>query len=399
MSAAPRPGALAGVRVIDLTINVLGPMATQILGDAGADVIKVEAPGGDPMREMGPTRTPGMAVMYLNFNRNKRSVVLDLKQPEGRKAIAALVAGADVFVHNMRLGAAERLGLDPATLRAINPRLIHAAATGFPASSRHRDRPAFDDVIQGMSGIAALNRDTSGAPRYTPIALADKFCGHALASAIGMALFHRERTGEGQEIHLPMLETMLAFNLPEHLWGGTLCEPALGLGYGRMLSPYRRPYATSDGHICVMAVTDDQWRRLFGALGRPEMMQDPRFARLAERVMHIGEAYAVLLEVFPTRSTAEWLAALDRADVPCGPASTIADLLEDSYLAETGFFQEVSHPTEGPLRMLSPPVAFSASPASIRRLPPKLGEHTETVLREVGLDSPAPINPPSSGRR
>ena len=393
MPAAPRPGALAGVRVIDVTINVLGPLATQILGDAGADVIKVEGPGGDPMREMGPTRTAGMAVMFLNFNRNKRSVGLDLKQPAGRRALAALVAGADVVVHSMRPGAAARLGLDPASLRAMHPRLIHAAASGFRQSSRHRDRPAFDDVIQGMSGIAMLNRDATGAPRYAPVALADKFCGHALASAIVMALFHRERTGEGQEIHVPMLETMLAFNLPEHLWGATLCEPGLGLGYGRMLSPHRRPYPTSDGHICVMAVTDEQWHRLFGALGRPELMRDPRFARLADRVMNIGEAYAVLLEVLPTRSTAEWLAVLDRADVPCGPANTIADLLDDPDLAEGGFFQEFLHPTEGRLRTMSPPVAFSASPAAIRRLPPKLGEHTEEVLRELGVEPPPPVKP------
>ena len=387
MASAPRPGPLAGVRVIDLTINVLGPLATQILGDAGADVIKVESTAGDPTREMGITRTPGMAVMYLNLNRNKRSVVLDLKHPSGQASMATLVATADVVVHNMRLGAAERLGLDPASLRRTNPRLIHAAATGFRQASSRRDRPAFDDVIQGMSSIATLNRDASGAPRYTPIALADKFCGHALASAITMALYHRERTGEGQEIHLPMLETLLAFNLPEHLGGATLCEPAFGLGYSRMLSPHRRPYATRDGYICVMAVTDDQWHRLFGALGRPEMMRDARFARLAERVANIGEAYAVLTETFPTRDTREWLDILERADVPCGPANTIADLLDDPYLAETGFFQEVAHPTEGRLTMMAPPVEFSASPATIRLLPPKLGEHTESVLRELGLQA------------
>jgi crotonobetainyl-CoA:carnitine CoA-transferase CaiB-like acyl-CoA transferase len=385
-------GALGGIRVIDLTINVLGPLATQILGDAGADVIKVEAPGGDPTRNMGPTRTPGMAVMFLNLNRNKRSIVLDLKQQEDRRLLGTLVSRADVFVHNMRIGAATRLGLDPETLRADHPRLIHAAATGFRPSSAHCDKPAFDDVIQGMSGVAVLNSDRTGAPRYTPVALADKFCGHTLASAIVTALFHRERTGEGQEIHVPMMETMLAFNLPEHLWGATLCEPELGLGYSRMLSPHRRPYPTADGHICVMAVTDEQWRRLFRALGRPELMRDPRFARLADRVRNIGAAYEVLLEVFPTRDSAHWLDTLDRADVPCGPVNSIADLLEDPYLAEGGFFHEAEHPTEGRLKMLSPPVAFSASPAAIRQLPPKLGEHTEEVLREAGIPhEPTPV--------
>jgi len=244
-------GPLEGIRAVDLTSAVLGPVATQILGDMGADVIKVEPPQGDPIRPLGPSRHPGMGAYFLNINRNKRSVALDLKRPTARDALLKLVETADVFIHNMRLGAAERLGVDYNTLAARNPRLVYAAATGFRKEGVHRDRPSFDDVIQGESGLAALNGGVGGEPRYVPMAVCDKICGYVLASAIGMALFHRERTGEGQEIHVPMLETMVAFNLVDHLWHGVLAEPEKGLGYPRMLTPHRRPFPTKDGHICI----------------------------------------------------------------------------------------------------------------------------------------------------
>src|SRR5271166_5959193 len=221
-------GPLAGVRVVDLTSAVSGPVATQILGDMGADVIKVEPPQGDPIRPLGPSRHPRMGAYFLNINRNKKSVVLDLKQPAPCEALLKLVETADVFVHNMRLGAAERLGVDYPTLAGRNPRIVYAAATGFQKDGAHRDRPSFDDVIQGESGLAALNGGV-GAPRYVPMAVCDKICGYVLASAVSMALFHRERTGEGQEVHVPMLETMVAFNLVDHLWHGVLAEPEKGL--------------------------------------------------------------------------------------------------------------------------------------------------------------------------
>lgn len=379
-------GPLAGVRVIDVTTAVLGPLATQILGDMGADVVKVESPQGDTMRQIGPTRGRDMAVMFLNINRNKRSVVLDLKRQEARAALLRLIEGADVLVHNMRLGAAARLGLSYAALAPRNPRLIHASATGFRKDGRLRDRPAFDDVIQGMSGLAAINamRD-GGEPSYVPSAIADKFCGHVLASAVAMALYRRERTGKGQEVHVPMLETMISFNLAEHLWGGVLDDPALGLGYGRMFTPYRRPFPTSDGHLCLMANSDDQWQRLLAALERPDLAADPRFARLAQRADNIGALYAVVEAVMRTRSTAEWQARLDAADVPNGPVLSLAGLLEDEYLGETGFFQRVEHPSEGRMLVTAVPVEFSEAPGAVRRLPPRLGEHTAEVLREAGL--------------
>ncbi len=380
-------GPLAGVRVIDLTINVLGPMATQVLGDAGADVIKIEAPGGDPMRKIGPSRTADMGAYYLNANRNKRSVVLDLKREAGREALRRLVATADVFVHNMRIAAMERLGFGYDAVARVNPRIIYASATGFRRSSSHRDRGAFDDVIQGMSGLAGLNRGTDGAPRFIPMVIADKLTGQALASAVGMALYARTVTGKGQQVHVPMVETMVAFTMIEHLWGATLREPALGIGYPRMLSPHRRPYATKDGHICLLAVTDDQWRRLFAAVGRPELIEDERFATLSARTRHVDAVLTVLGEALPRRTTAEWSRILDAADIPNGAANTLEGLLSDPYLEETGFFQPVEHPTEGKMTMMAIPVEFDGTPATIRSLPPKLGEHTEALLSEVGLSA------------
>lgn len=380
-------GPLSGVRVIDLTINVLGPLATQVLGDAGADVIKIEAPGGDPVRKIGPSRTADMGVYYLNLNRNKRSVVLNLKREAGREALRRLVATADVFLHNMRTAAMERLGFGYEAVARINQRIIYASATGFRRNSSHRDRGAFDDVIQGVTGLAGLNRDADDAPRFIPMVIADKLTGQTLASAVGMALYARAVTGKGQQVHVPMVETMVAFTMVEHLWGATLREPALGIGYPRMLSPHRRPYPTKDGHICLLAVADDQWRRLFAAIGRPELIEDERFATLNARTRHVDAVLAVLGEALSRHTTAEWGCILDAADIPNGAANTLEGLLNDAYLEETGFFQPVEHPTEGKMTTMAIPVEFDGTPASIRSLPPKLGEHTEAVLSEIGLSA------------
>lgn len=383
-------GPLAGVRVIDLTAIVLGPFATQTLGDLGADVIKVETPEGDATRQIGPSRTSGMGSYFATLNRNKRSVVLDLKRPAARAALERLIAGADVFVHNMRLGAAARLGLDYATLGPRYPRLVHAAATGFREDSSMADYPAFDDLIQGMSGAAALNAgpaqgSMAEAPRYFPTVVVDKLTGQMLASMIGMALFHRERTGQGQAVHVPMMETMLSFLLVEHLWGATIDEPERGMGYPRMLTPHRRPYATRDGFLSVICVSDAQWARVFRAIGREELIADPRFASLGARSDHVDALYGTLAEGLTARTTAEWLAILRPLDIPCGEASTLPALLENDYLRETGFFAGAEHPVEGRVRVPAIPARFSASPPSVRRLWPQLGEHTEEVLREAGF--------------
>jgi crotonobetainyl-CoA:carnitine CoA-transferase CaiB-like acyl-CoA transferase len=383
-------GPLAGVRVIDLTTVVLGPFATQLLGDMGADVIKVEWPHGDNCRWIGPHSERGMGSYFAMLNRNKRSVVLDLKRAAAREALLRLVDGADVFVHNMRIGAAERLGVGYATLSARNPRLVYASASGFRKGSSKQEDPAFDDMIQAMSGMATLNAGPDSAPRYVPSVIVDKLTGHMLASMIGMALFHRERTEQGQEVHVPMLETMLSFLLVEHMWGAAFNQPELGLGYPRMLTPHRRPYATKDGFISVIAVSDAHWRRLFEAMDHASLIEDQRFATIAARSDNVDALYAVLSEGMRAHTTADWLAVLSALDIPCGPANTLDALLNDEYLRETEFFQRVQHPLDGDATTTAIPATFSASPPSVRRLWPALGEHTDEVLRDIGY-APADI--------
>jgi crotonobetainyl-CoA:carnitine CoA-transferase CaiB-like acyl-CoA transferase len=377
-------GPLKGVRVIDVTTVVLGPFCAQTLGDMGADVIKIETPQGDSTREIGPSRTPRMGSYFANLNRNKRSVVLDLKKPAAHQALLRLTETADVFVHNMRIGAANRLKLDYATLSAGNPRLVYAVASGFRKGSSMQEAPAYDDLIQGVSGLAALNAGADGAPRYFPSVVVDKLTGAQLASMIGMALFHRERTGQGQEVHLPMMETILSFLLPEHLWAGTLGEPEKGLGYPRMLTPHRRPYATKDGYISAIAHSDQQWAKLFEAMGQPELIKDPRFATLAERSKHIDAVYATLTEGMKTRTTEEWLPILREADIPCGRTNSLLDLFANDYLSETDYFAHHQHPTEGDVVIPAIPARFSESPANVHRPWPMLGEHTREVLGEAG---------------
>ncbi len=379
-------GPLAGIRVIDVTSVVLGPYATQMLGDLGADVIKIEPKEGDSTRHIGPSRNAGMAAYFATLNRNKRSVVLDLKRPAAKQALLRLVETADVFVHNMRPGAAKRLGLDYPSLAARNPRIVHASAAGFRQNSSARDDPAFDDLIQGLSGAAFLNAGPDGAPRYFPTVLVDKMTGLMLASMIGMALFHRQRTGQGQEVRVPMMETMVAFLLVEHLWHGVFGEPEKGLGYPRMLTPHRKPYATRDGYISVIALTHAHWKNLFAAMGRAELIEDSRFCSIAARSANVDALYATLTEGMQARTTAEWLEILREADIPCGAASTLAELMSNAYLRETGFFKEMQHPVDGKVVLPAIAAEFSASPPSVRRLWPTLGQHTEEVLREAGYD-------------
>jgi crotonobetainyl-CoA:carnitine CoA-transferase CaiB-like acyl-CoA transferase len=377
-------GPLAGLKVVDLSQFILGPVATQILGDMGADVIKVESPNGDMNREIGPQRYPKMAALFLGMNRNKRSVVLDLKQPAALEILFRLVDSADVFVHSMRQQAAERLGVGYDAISKRNPRIIYAFAPGFRSDGPQRDRPAYDDVIQGESGISGINFLATGEQRFLPMAICDKFCGYVLASSIAMALFHRERSGEGQEVQVPMFETMLAFNLIEHLWTGAFDAPQGELGYDRVLMPLRKPFATKDGHICLMATSDVQWQRLFAALERPEVAQDERFAKLARRSEHFPELYAIVSDEMKKHSTAEWQERLDKADIPNGPARMLSELPNDPYLVATKFFHHYVHPMAGSLVTTSIPVRFSRTPGSVRRPPPVLGEHTREVLEELG---------------
>ena len=378
-------GPLTGVRVLDLTSAVLGPVATAHLGDLGADVIKVEPPEGEFMRTLGPSRNPGMGAYFLTINRNKRSVVLDLKTAAGRSALMRLAAGCDVVVHNMRVAAADRLGLTYAALSARNPRVILAAGIGFDQRGRYRDRPAYDDIIQGESGIPAFVAKANGEPRYLPMAMADKLVGLQLASAIGMALYRRERTGRGQEVQVPMLETMVGFNLIDHLWNAVLGEPEKGVGYPRMFTPHRRPYKTRDGYICLLATTDAQWSRMFPAIGAAEMAADPRFSTLSARTANIDALLGCVSAKIAERTTAEWRRILDAADVPNGTMNGIEQILEDPHLADIDFFERFEHPTEGRTVVMRPAPQFSESPAGLRRGAPRAGEHTREVLAEAGF--------------
>ena len=379
------PGPLDGIRVLDLTSIILGPWATQIMGDMGADVIKVEAPEGDMVRAIGPAHNPGMAALYLNTNRNKRGVVLDLKRPAARDALLQLAETADVFIHSMRPRAIGRLGLTYADLAAANPKIVYCATYGYRKGGPYSDRAAYDDMIQGASGLASLLGRRFGEPSYVPTVMADKTVALAVVGSVSMALFHRERTGEGQEMEVPMYETMVSFVMVEHLHGETFV-PAMGeTGYPRALSPSRKPYPTKDGYVGVLPYSDKQWKALFAVVGRPEMTDDPRFATLTARAENIDAVYAELAEQVAARTTAEWLEALDGANIPATPINDFDSLIEDPHLKAVGFWRTMDHPSEGTLRTADIPVAFSKSPGSLRLPPPRLGEHTVEVLREGGL--------------
>jgi len=378
-------GALAGVRIVDLTTVVLGPYATQMLGDLGADVIKVEGPDGDTTRHTGPRRNPNMASLFLGANRNKRSIVLDLKAPAARDVLLRLIDTADVFVHNVRPQKLAKLGFGPDVLLARRPRLIYAAIHGWREDGPYGGRPAYDDIIQGFVGVAGLMETVTGEPRYMPTILADKTCGLMATQAILAALFHRQNTGRGQAVEIPMFETMVSYLMIEHLYGHTFVPPMGDMGYARVLAPWRRPYRTADGRICMLAYTDQQWRRFWQAAGRPGMMDDPRFADLAARTRHIDDVYRLAGEALTARTTQEWLALLDELEIPAGPVNGLADLPDDPHLAAIGFFRQLQHPTEGAIMMPDIPLRFSDSPAGISRLPPRFGEHGREILGELGL--------------
>ena len=379
------PGPLAGVRVLDVTTVVLGPWAAQTLGDMGADVIKVEPPEGDTTRRLGPARHPGMGAFYLACNRNKRSLVLDLKQTAGRAALLRLAATADVILHNFRPGPAARLGLEYEPFRAVNPRLVHCATYGFRARGPYGTKPAYDDVIQAAAGLASLQTSLVGEPRYMPTIVADKTSSLAVLSAVLSALFHRERTGEVQAIEVPMFETVVAYVMVEHLYGETFVPPIETAGYKRILNRWRRPFRTTDGYLAVVPYTDADWRAFFALAGRADLQADPRFRTLESRLANIEALYEELAKIIAGRSSAEWLEALDRASVPAMVVNTLETLLVDPQLEATGFWKIVEHPTEGTLRVPDIPTTYSRTPAEIRRLPPRLGEHSREVLREAGF--------------
>ncbi len=378
----PATGPLAGIRVLDLTTVLMGPSATQMLGDLGADVVKIESPEGDVMRWVGPWRRPGMGPLFLWANRNKRSLVLDLKSAEGRAAMLDLAAQADILVSNVRPQALARLGLDDASIRARNEKIIYVAAVGYGAGGPAAGKAAYDDLVQAASGLSGLFGAMDGTPRYVPLNLCDRIVGLYVANAVTAALFHRERSGQGQEIEVPMFETMAQFVLADHI-GGAAFIPAEGpMGYQRLLSATRGPFRTTDGFIAVVVYTNKHWNAFAQLIGQPGLLQsDARFATQQSRTEYAGEIGAFLAGHFLTRGTAEWLALLHGIDIPAGHVNAIEDLVQDEHLTAVDFFEDVEHPTEGTLKAARFPIRFTATPASTRRLAPNLGAHTKDFLK------------------
>ena len=379
------PGPLHGVRVVELTSVVLGPWACQTLADMGADVIKIEPPAGDSNRQLGASRHPGMAALYLTCNRNKRSIVLDVKQPAGREAALDLARTADVFVHNNRPQVMTKLGLDYQALRAVNPMLIYCGAYGYGRRGPYGSKGALDDSIQSIAGIAMLNEPVLGEPRYLPTVVADKTTAITVVYGVLAALFARERTGRGQELEVPMFETMVSYVMAEHLWGMTF-EPPLGPpGYVRLMSIHRRPYRTSDGYVAILPYMNAHWDTFCDVAGHPELKSDPRFRTMADRTHNIDDTYAETSRIMATRTTQEWLDLFAATSVPINRVNSLADLAHDPHLVETGFWKAVDHPSEGRLRTTAFPVDFSVTPADVtRRHAPRLGEHTREVLADLG---------------
>ena len=378
-------GPLAGVRILDLTTVVMGPFATQILADLGADVIKVEPPEGDIMRHAAPMRSSGMGHIFLNANRNKRSIVLDLKHPEGHAACLALAKGADVLAYNIRPQAMERLKLGYEDVRAVNPKILYVGAFGYSQRGPYAARAAYDDLIQGAVGLPWLFAQSgAGEPSYVPATVADRTVALHVVNAVCAALYWREKTGRGQRIDVPMFESLLQLVLGEHL-GGYTFEPQLGEpGYARLLAAGRRPYQTKDGYVCVLVYNDKQWRAFFELIGRAELLTDPRFATQEARSRNYDQVYGLVGEEMPKRSTAEWIAALEAADIPVQRMNSLADVVADPHLAAIGFFSTVEHPSEGRLKSMAVPSEWSESAPGYRRHAPRLGEHTREVLREAG---------------
>jgi crotonobetainyl-CoA:carnitine CoA-transferase CaiB-like acyl-CoA transferase len=376
------PGPLAGIKVLDLTTVVMGPFATQLLAELGADVIKIETHEGDNMRHPGPMKHPGMGYMFLCLNRGKRSIVLDLKKPQGREALLRLIPGADVLIYNVRPQAMARLGLAWEDVSKLNPRILYVGAYGYSQKGPYAAKAAYDDLIQGGTGVPWLVSQTGAPPNYAPVNFADRVTGLHAVYTVTTALYQRERSGHGQSIEVPMFESIAHFVLGDHLAGLSWDPPEGQAGYQRLLA--RRPYQTADGYFCVLVYNDKQWKSFLDGIGRADLLQDPRFATQASRAANIHDIYAFLGELFRTRTTAQWIELLERLDIPVAPMNSIEDVVRDRHLNESGFFYMESHPSEGQLRSMRTPTGWSDTPTGTPRPAPRLGEHSAEVLREAG---------------
>ncbi|WP_432849494.1 CaiB/BaiF CoA transferase family protein [Amycolatopsis sp. CA-161197] len=377
-------GALHGIRVIDLSSVVMGPYATQIMGDLGADVVKVESPAGDSTRRTHPQRHDGMGALALNVNRNKRSVELDLKSAAGHEAFLRLVKTADVLVTNMRPGALQRLGLGYEQLAELNPRLVYCNAQGFRTDSDRAGLAAYDEIVQASSGMADLMRRATGTPMYAPTILADKLCALTIVYSVLAAVVHQRATGRGQRVEVPMADTMLAFNLVEHLAGHTF-EPAIGpMGFNRSMTEGHQAVRTADGWACVLPYTEKNIADFFRTAGREDLATDPRFGDPASRAKHYGELYDEIGKLSLEKTTAQWQEICAELSIPFAPVLELEDVETDPYYTGSGLVSLAEHPTEGTYRQVGPPMILSDTPASVRRHTPARGEHTSELLAELG---------------
>ncbi len=382
-------GPLSGVRILDLTTVVMGPYATMILSNLGADIIKLEPPSGDIMRHVGPMKNKLMGHSFINANHGKRSIVLDLKKPEARSIASKIVKESDVFVHNIRPAALERLGLDYDSVSAMNPRIIFASAVGFGSGGRYSGKPAYDDLIQGIVGIPTLVQEGGGdVPRYVPTPVADRSVGLYLSSMISAALYAREISGHGQSVEVPMFEVLAQYVLGDHMAGLSYDPAQGGPYYTRLISKNRHPYKTADGYICALIYNDAHWRAFFKVIGKPDMFhKDDRFSSQSDRADNIDFVYAFVAKELEKKTTSEWLVLFEENDIPAMLMSTIESLIEDPHLKDVGFFSFEEHPSEGRLRMINPPETWSETKSYVSGFAPELGQHTFEVLSEFGFSS------------
>jgi len=385
MTSAKRQGPLTGIRIVDLTTMVMGPYCTQIMADMGGDVIKVEPPGGDNTRFISQGPSAGMSGVFINVNRGKRSIVLDLRSAEGKVALTRLIEGADVFIHSMRAKAIAGLGFDYDAVKAINPGIVYTNCYGFGRRGPDRDRTAYDDTIQAECGLPAVQQMLTGEPSYVGTIIADKVAGLTTLYATMMALFHRERTGEGQEVEVGMFETMAAFMLVEHANGAMFTPPLGPARYPRAVAPNRKPYKTRDGHIAVLIYNDKQWNA-FVEGAKPDWASDPRFATLESRAKHIDTIYARLAETLAERTTAEWIKLFRALEIPSAPLRTPGELFDDPHLNAVGLFETIET-VHGPVRFPGVPTWFSQTPGAVAGYAPEIGEHDDEILAEIGLGS------------
>jgi crotonobetainyl-CoA:carnitine CoA-transferase CaiB-like acyl-CoA transferase len=378
---------LRGVKIVDLTTTYLGPYATMQLGDLGADVVKVESLDGDVGRSPGPGRHGDMGAGFLNTNRNKRSLAIDLKTQEGREAVTRIVRGADALVHNMRPKAAAKLGFGYEEMKRVNTALVYCFAPGFGQDGPYADQPAYDDIIQAMTGFAGLNKDTNGNPRFLPSIVADKVMGLHLALALASGLVRRLRTGQGCAIEVPMFESMTAFLLLEHLAGRSFSPPESEAGYARLLAPNRRPYRTKDGFVAIMPYTSQQWFRFIECIGRSELLEEDWVKEPVLRSRNSDRLYQLIADAGPSKTTAEWLTLMRELDIPSGPVNGLADLFSEPHLSAVHLFEEYQHPSEGALMRVRSPFRVTGLDRKPDRPAPDLGGSAEAILVEAGYSA------------